>query len=412
MKKLKIYILAFLVPILLMGCVEKGKPNVSIDTGMVTIDTALSDSVQANISVLKYNYQFESSLVNRDLLNPNLDSSIVGLLYKISDGYGTGNETSANITKYSSDIQAKKVTLFTSNALLDKGNMTGTEVNIGKQIGILDNTNGSNTDHRAHLDIIKSKLIELQSNISAKLKINPYYIELQESIMLKTWLNVMTITDKSMTYQKLLETYNVISNSSLENKYSRLVNLIDKDINVLNGVNVVKDLNLLLGNVNFEITNYYTTDVMTVAQRDALIASLTKLRNLYKNYQTSANEIYNAEIAFYLDERNYLSTFTSSYYYKIRMGTNKMTLEALNNDDILVKLKVIYDSGSTKLTNPAEKELFKILYKNMNNLITRIRDYDATNPIEFYSACTAAGQLIQMLKDNKTFIDYVVQLHK
>ena len=412
MKKLKIYILALLVPILLMGCIEKGKPNVNIDTGMITIDSALSDSIQTNVSVLKYNYQFESSLVNRELLNPNLDSSIIGLLYKISEGFRTGNETSANISKYNVDIQGKKSTLFSSNALLDKSNMTGTEVNIGKQLGILNNTVGSNADHIYHLDIIKSELLKQQSDINSRLKINPYYIELQESLRLKSWLNTMKITDGSLTYQKLLENYNVISNSSLENKYSRLVSLIERDINTLKEVNVIKDLNLLLGNVNFEITNYHTKDIMTTEQRDALIVSLTKLRDLYKNYQTSANEIYNAEVAFFLSERNYLSTFTSTYYYKVRMGTTKLTLEALNNDDILAKLKVIYDAGYPKLTNSTDKELFKILYRNLNNIIARIKDYDATNPIEFYSACTSAGQLIQMLKDNKTFIDYVVQLHK
>jgi len=405
MKKLKNYILMLLVPLILLGCVSKGVSEAvedTTDSSLVTINKTIATNIATNMTFIKSTYDYKN-LVLEALINPDSTSSIYSSLNTIKEAYNYGEITQTTVKNKYAEILEKKVEFFQSNSLQTYDNIVATYSNITKQISALNLETSPNTDHLAHLDIIESQLLIYKTYIDERLKENPYFVELEVSFWLKDYLdNNKTTVEPKITYRELLVYYGILDNSTLQEKYSKLISLIDNELNVLNNVNVITDVNQLIYYSAPKITSKYAIkDIISTAQVTDIKNKLTNLKSLYQNYSTNASNIYAKEQELFLIERDYLSTLTADYYYKIRMSGTKLSVQTLNGLNLYDELTRIYNTA-----NPiGDMEKVYIIKNNLSYMLGKIESYNALNLKDSYSACVISAQLLQMLKDNKVFIE-------
>lgn len=405
MKKFKNYILMLLVPFIFLGCVSKGVSEAvedTTDSSLVTINKTIATNIATNMTFIKSTYDYKN-LVLEALINPDSTSSIYSSLNTIKEAYNYGEITQTTVKNKYAEILEKKVEFFQSNSLQTYDNIVATYSNITKQISALNLETSPNTDHLAHLDIIESQLLIYKTYIDDRLNENPYFVELEVSFWLKDYLdNNKTTVDPKLTYRELLVYYGILDNSTLQEKYSKLISLIDNELNVLNNVNVITDVNQLIYYSAPKITSKYAIkDIISTAQVNDIKNKLTNLKSLYQNYSTNASNIYAKEQELFLIERDYLSTLTADYYYKIRMSGTKLSIQTLNGLNLYEELTRIYNTA-----NPVgDMEKVYIIKNNLSYMLGKIESYNALNLKDSYSACVISAQLLQMLKDNKVFIE-------
>lgn len=407
MKKIKNYILMLLVPILMIGCVSKGVSDGvtdNNDTALVTINKTLATNIATNMTYIKHIYDTKSLVAETTYIAPTTNSLIYGNLNVIKDAYTYGEITNADVLSKYNSILTSKIDFFKINSLQTYDNIVTTHSNIVKQIAVLNQETSPNVDHLNHLDIIASNLLIYIKSIEAKKSENAYYIELEESFWLKDYLDNNKTTVSPITYRELLETYNVLDNSTLKEKYDRLVNLINNELNIINGTGVVTNVNQLIAYQDPKITSKYAIkNIMNSTQLDDIKKRLVELKGLYQNYSTNASNISAKEQELFLAERNYLTTFSTDYYYKIRMSGTGLSVQTLNGLDLYSELDRIY-----KKANPVgDMTKVYIIKNNINYMLNKISSYNAINIKDSYSACVLSAQLLQMLKDEQLFIEQV-----
>jgi hypothetical protein len=388
-----------------LGCVSKGVSEAvedTTDSSLVTINKTIATNIATNMTFIKSTYDYKN-LVLEALINPDSTSSIYSSLNTIKEAYNYGEITQTTVKNKYAEILEKKVEFFQSNSLQTYDNIVATYSNITKQISALNLETSPNTDHLAHLDIIESQLLIYKTYIDERLKENPYFVELEVSFWLKDYLdNNKTTVEPKITYRELLVYYGILDNSTLQEKYSKLISLIDNELNVLNNVNVITDVNQLIYYSAPKITSKYAIkDIISTAQVTDIKNKLTNLKSLYQNYSTNASNIYAKEQELFLIERDYLSTLTADYYYKIRMSGTKLSVQTLNGLNLYDELTRIYNTA-----NPiGDMEKVYIIKNNLSYMLGKIESYNALNLKDSYSACVISAQLLQMLKDNKVFIE-------
>lgn len=424
MKKFKKYIVLLFLPIMLLGCVQKGvSDSVNEDTTNVAINTTLSSKIEDNIALLKNLYNGDSSLISKTLLyNTNsTKDSIIEYLSDISDAYTNGNITKVELSNLASNLETYKTSFFTANNLLEYENMLATYNNIQIELNALNEDSSSDAGDIDDLEKIEGKISAYISEIKVILSNNSYYIELEYSKLLKQYLqNNISSSNSSLTYEGLLKKYSLLDDEALSDKYSRLIGFIEPQYQILNNNNVITSVDTL--SITSPITKKYrikSNDILTTAQITELKSKLSTLIGYYENYSTNTSNISTSEYNFYTYERSLLVKLAAVYskYYTISVNGTKLKITYESRTDgvttsISEELERIYKLPlATSKLSQAENQKVYILYKNINSMIDDLEDYDALNPTTIYSACVTTAQLLQMLKDNQTFIESVVDLN-
>lgn len=178
MKKMKLYMLLLLVPLILMGCIEKGKPasGISVDvsgTGgytwaqlqsMINVNDTQGDDPVSIIGNMQYikNLKTSSFITSTDITNINL---LTNELYNIYDSI---NEES---TKFVYTTSLNKVLNY-DEILIDSYKVLDLE-NLKRLKGELTTVLSSNTN--ATLSTIFDKVNLATTNLPVFRKTNPFY---------------------------------------------------------------------------------------------------------------------------------------------------------------------------------------------------------------------------------------------
>ncbi len=419
MKKLKNYILMLLVPLILLGCVSKGVSDAVEETtdSNVRINETLANLINTNISVLS-SYYSSTTFATKSLLYNTTGNSIINYLKEIKSAYLNGNITTSELDVLSNSLSEIKTDFFYNNGLLEYANMVSTYTNIQIKIADLKTNSTADLNDINDLETIQDKFLEYIEQLKLNYATNANYVELDESSLLSSWLNTKkTISNTSLSYLGLLEKYYVIDDSDMTDKYNSYVSLINKQLNILNNVDTILSVDSLINETDYITNKFYTSNILTTTQKTELKTQLVNLKSMYSNYKDNLSNISTAEYNFYYLEKEYLIQIaaSNSYYYRIKISGTSLNIQFIDNTnisvttDISTELKRIYkiDTAISGLSL-TQKLKVKIIYENIDNMLNSLTEYNSLNTNTIYSACITVAQLLQMLKDNKLFIDTIV----
>jgi len=331
MKKLKIYILALLVPILLMGCVEKGKPTVNVD-----VDVSNPYNFEQLLSMIENpdTKNEGSRLANNVIELKSLKnvSSIVGDTYKIQK-----IDTLTNILEQKVQVPIK--------SSLSTFNYTETLKNVTQADGEL--TSALNVKSLTQLEEIKAEL-------------DLWSVNFPNDANLYKIVNSLDITISTVKNRRSINPFYAAS----YRLYYQYVNNIGNDTNI----NYLK--------------NTYGVDVINISKDPIIKAALVTITNEINQLQTNTSPvpIDPGEKAFIL---GMLKDIKATY--------EKYLVKQINFSD-LATLRTVLKNYETGLLADGSASMVKSSMDKINNVYSQLKAL--TNPSNDYNTIELANKYI------------------
>ncbi len=291
MKKMKLYMLLLLVPLILMGCIEKGKPASGISVGVDSLGGYTWEQLQSQIGV------------GMETASYSLDTNIKDLntLYK---------DTSGNITTTDkADILALKNKLILIDDKIRNRSSTFNYPTSKSEISDLDTQLTSNLKilSFSELSLLKTELQALYLADTTDVFIK----DLNEAI--KSTYNSIDIAKGKNTLYTLTSrlyffysTWLTVSNqATLKTSYNLDVKAVNQKASV---TEALKNIDIEIAYLNDIVVNNRPIDFQYPSQ---LLSTLKSLRNTYSAYLSTNNSATFVNVS---DKRFDLKSFEDAYF--------------------------------------------------------------------------------------------------